>query len=63
MNLEFGVALLKEKLQQEKITITADRIQEMSHSLPAILKTIYMEDKARVEEQSYDEMTHLKQHE
>ncbi len=41
----------------------ADSLHAMSHNLPNILKTVYDEDRVRLEDSYVDEMNHLKMHE
>lgn len=63
LNEEIGVALVMNKVIQNKTLETAAKISKFSHNLPSILKIIFEEDTNRMVEQSEDEVKVLNQYE
>lgn len=55
LKLELGVKLFQERNKQLRSLNTAEKMRQMSHNLPTILRTIYAEDKLRTLEQQEDE--------
>ena len=46
-NFKIANHLIASRFQQEKVEATAERMKSMSNNLPAILRTVYDEDKDR----------------
>ena len=60
LKIDLGIQVLKQKMHQVKLKETACKIQVMEDNLPNILRTVYQEDKTRVQDQSLDEMMVLR---
>ena len=60
LKVDLGVEVAKQKILQEQTLQTASKIQSMSHNLPNILRTIYMEDKERAKDNSQDQVAVIK---
>lgn len=56
LKLQINVQMFNERKRQNKSLAIAEKMNQMGHNLPNILKTIYTEDQHRSNENSLDEM-------